>query len=144
MRVLQDEQACDQPGRQRRLAGPRLADRGEALLQELPVDLSRQTDQGVIHVDDLIQRRPEQVLLPLVARLRHRFSPGKTAHSENHDPPPPGIPNRKKTSLEASFPANSITRQRKLVPQPQRYLNCSRATPETEQKFGAFSALPVR
>jgi hypothetical protein len=29
----------------------------------------------VAHIDDLIQRRPEQVLLPLVARLRHGLSP---------------------------------------------------------------------
>ena len=55
--------------------GPRRADRGEAPLEEPPVDLARQPDQRVAHVDDLLQRRPEQVLLPLVARLRHRVPP---------------------------------------------------------------------
>jgi len=68
------------------VAGSRLAVRGEALLQELPVDLSRQANQRVFHVYDLIQHRPEQVLLPLVARLRHRFSPGKIARLETPYP----------------------------------------------------------
>src|SRR6266403_6134153 len=75
MHVLHDEQAGDQPGRQRRLAWPRLTDRGEALLQETPVDLLRQPHQRVAQVDDLIQRRPEQVLLTLIAGLRHRLPP---------------------------------------------------------------------
>jgi hypothetical protein len=82
---------------------PRLADRGEALLQELPVDLACRTDRRVIHVDDLIQSWPEQILLPLVARLRHRFFLGNTARLENHDPPRPGIPNHKKSGLKVSI-----------------------------------------
>jgi hypothetical protein len=68
MGVLEDEQAGDQPCRQRRLTGPRFTGRGEALLEETPVDLLRQPYQRVAHIDDLLQRRPEQVLLPLVAR----------------------------------------------------------------------------
>ena len=75
MSVLEDEQTCNEPCRQQRLAWPGLADRGKALFQEAPVDLLRQPHQRVAHIDDLIQRRPEQVLLPLVARLRHGLSP---------------------------------------------------------------------
>src|SRR6478672_7703691 len=75
MGVLEDEQARDQPCRQWRLTWARFTDRGKALFQEAPVDLLCQPHQRVAHIDDLIQRRPEQVLLPLVARLRHRLSP---------------------------------------------------------------------
>ena len=75
MGVLEDEQAGDQPCRQRRLTGSRFTGRGKALLEETPVDLLRQPYQRVAHIDDLLQRRSEQVLLPLVARLRHRLSP---------------------------------------------------------------------
>jgi hypothetical protein len=54
---------------------PGPAHRGEALLQEIPVDLPRQPHQRVAHVDDPIQYRQKQILLPLVAGFRHGFSP---------------------------------------------------------------------
>src|ERR1700757_4380812 len=128
MRVLQDEQPGDQPHRQRRLTRPRLAHCGKALLQELPVDLTRQAHQRLAHVDDLIQRRPEQILLSLVARLRHSFSPKRYPPSENHEAPKIGIPKRKKAGPKPRFPAKSITHPLRLMPTTQRDLNSSRAT----------------
>jgi hypothetical protein len=74
MHVLQDQQAGDQPNRQRRLTRTRPAHRAEPLVEKPPVDPLRQPYQRVAQVDDLLQRRPKQILLPLVARPRHRPS----------------------------------------------------------------------
>src|SRR5262250_3887883 len=128
MHVLEDEETGDQPGRQRRLAGARRADRGEAPFQKAPVDLLCQPDQRVTHIDDPLQGRPEQILLPLIARLRHRFPRAISARSGNHDPPQIGIANCKKPQPNPAFPAKSITRSSQLVPLSQRYPNSSRAT----------------
>src|SRR5215472_16447460 len=113
MHVLEDEETGDQPGRQRRLAGARRADRGEAPFQKAPVELLC---------------RPEQILLPLIARLRHRFPRAISARSRNHDPPQIGIANCKKPQPNPAFPAKSITRSSQIVPLSQRYPNSSRAT----------------
>src|SRR5215469_15693891 len=128
MHVLEDEETGDQPGRQRRLAGACRADRGEASFQKAPVDLLRQPDQRVTHIDDPLQGRPEQILLPLIARLRHRFPRAISARSGNHDPPQIGIANCKKPQPNPAFPAKSITRSSQIVPLSQRYSNTSRAT----------------
>src|SRR5215470_13357302 len=132
MHVLEDEETGDQPGRQRRLAGARRADRGEAPFQKAPVDLLCQPDQRVTHIDDPLQGRPEQILLPLIARLRHRFPRAISARSRNHDPPQIGIANCKKPQPNPAFPAKSITRSSQIVPLSQRYPNSSRATPYME------------
>src|SRR5215470_6139366 len=128
MHVLEDEETGDQPGRQRRLAGARRADRGEAPFQKAPVDLLCQPDQRVTHIDDPLQGRPEQILLPLIARLRHRFPRAISARSRNHDPPQIGIANCKKPQPNPAFPAKSITRSSQIVPLSQRYPNSSRPT----------------
>src|SRR5215469_1231162 len=125
MHVLEDEETGDQPGRQRRLAGACRADHGEASFQKAPVDLLRQPDQRVTHIDDPLQGRPEQILLPLIARLRHRFPRAISARSGNHDPPQIGIANCKKTEPRSAFPANSITRSNELVFLSQRYPDSS-------------------
>src|SRR5215469_15607116 len=132
MHVLEDEETGDQPGRQRRLAGACRADHGEASFQKAPVDLLRQPDQRVTHIDDPLQGRPEQILLPLIARLRHRFPRAISARSRNHDPPQIGIANCKKPQPNPAFPAKSITRSSQIVPLSQRYPNSSRATTSSQ------------
>src|SRR5215471_16359168 len=136
MHVLEDEETGDQTGRQRWLAGACRADRGEASFQKAPVDLLRQPDQRVTHVDDPLQGRPEQILLPLIARLRHRFPRAISARSGNHDPPQIGIANCKKPQPNPAFPAKSITRSTHLVPLSQRYPNSSRATNHDPPQIG--------
>jgi hypothetical protein len=73
--VLQDQKPDHQPGRQRRLAAPGPAHRAEALPDEVPVDLLRQPHQRVAQVDDLVERRAEQVVLAIVAWPAHRSLP---------------------------------------------------------------------
>ena len=55
--------------------GPSATDRTEASRQEVPIDLRRQTHQRMAKVDDLLQRWTKQIVLTIVARLAHGFSP---------------------------------------------------------------------
>src|SRR5262245_36413282 len=75
--VLEQGQPRHQPGRQRRLARLVAIDRPELLLQETPVDRPRQLHQRVLHVDDLVKPRAEQILLATLPPLAwpHRQSP---------------------------------------------------------------------
>ena len=75
MHVLEDEEPRHQPRRQRRLAVARRVDLAEPTLQKAPVDLPRQANERVAHVDDRLQRRPEQVRLPVFPRSCHFRSP---------------------------------------------------------------------
>jgi len=70
--VLQDEQPGHQPGRQRRLSRPGRAYAGKPAVEKAPVDLTRQPHQRMAEVDDLLQRRPQQILLTIVPWLCHR------------------------------------------------------------------------
>ena len=72
MHVLQDQEPGHQPDRQRRMAGAGLVDPAELPIEETPIDPLRQPHQRMAHVDDLVQRRPEQLLLTIIPRLRHR------------------------------------------------------------------------
>lgn len=64
--VLEDEQTRHQAHRQGPLARTRLVDGTPAPLQKSPIDPIGQPHQRMAEIDDLVQRRPEQVLLPLV------------------------------------------------------------------------------
>jgi hypothetical protein len=101
--VLQNEQPSHQPRRQARLAGAGQAHRTEPVVEKLPVDLARQKHQRMLQIDDLIQRRLQQVLLALVPRSSHRVLPHENPRSENHEPPKTGIPNRKKLGLNTAL-----------------------------------------
>src|SRR5882757_6197131 len=61
--VLENGKPGHQPGRQRRPAAAIGIYRAELLLQKSPVDRPRQFHQRVLHVDDLIEPRPKQILL---------------------------------------------------------------------------------
>jgi len=56
--MLQNEDAGHQSRRQTRLAGAGRTHRGEAAVEELPVDPVSQPHQRVLQVDGLIKRRP--------------------------------------------------------------------------------------
>jgi hypothetical protein len=75
--VLQDREAGHQPRRQGRTPGNVGVNRAEALLQKAPVDRRGELRQGMAHVDDLIEPRAKQILLPAVPPLLrpHRESP---------------------------------------------------------------------
>jgi len=70
--VLQDEQPCDQARRQRWLARTWRADAGKPAVEKPPIDLARQPHQRMAEVDDVLQRRPQQILLTIVPWLCHR------------------------------------------------------------------------
>jgi hypothetical protein len=94
------------------LAGTRRANRAEATVEELPVDLLRQKHQRMLQVDDLIQPRQQQVGLTVVSRLGHLRSPESPPLAwgiESHTPPKTGFPKRKKASRNACFLAKLNT-----------------------------------
>jgi len=127
--VLQDEQPRHQPGRQRRLPHTRCAYPSKPAVKELPIHLPRQP-QRMAEVDDVLQRRPQQILLTIVSRLRHRVP-----HAD--DPPPNRTDRRKRESQIARNPgpnlpflANTITSAQSLGRPAQRLGGSSRATSE--------------
>src|SRR5271154_5875262 len=67
--VLEDRQPRHQPGRKRRMAGFVGVDRAEPLLQEPPVDDLAELRQRMSHVDDLVEPRPKEIVLPAVPPL---------------------------------------------------------------------------
>jgi len=102
--VLENGEACHQPGRQRWLSRPVAVDGSKTPFEETPVDLSRQPRQRMAHVDDRFQRRPEKVGLPIVARFRH-LDPSSPNRRGNRikKRPKSGIPNRKKRDRETEL-----------------------------------------
>ena len=58
-----------QPRRQRRMSGLVGIDRAEPLLEKAPVDRPAELRERVIHVDDLVEPRPEEIVLPAVPPL---------------------------------------------------------------------------
>ena len=89
--VLEDRQTRHQAGRQRRLAPFIGIDRAEPLLQKAPVDGSRQFDQRMGHIEDLVEPRPEKIVLPAVSTfLRpHRESPNRVLCDSESRPAAP-------------------------------------------------------
>src|SRR5260370_1830094 len=64
IRVLEDRQPRHQPRRQRRLARLVGVHPTKLLFQKTPVDRPRQLHQGVVHLDDLVNPSPKQILPP--------------------------------------------------------------------------------
>jgi len=69
--MLKDQKPGNQPGGERRLPGTGATHRAEPPVDEIPVDLSRQACQRMPEIDDLLQGRPEQILVTPIARLAH-------------------------------------------------------------------------
>ena len=69
MHVLEDRQPRHQPRWQRRMADLVGIDRAEPLLEEAPIDRPTELRQRVVHVDDLVEPRLEEIILPAVPPL---------------------------------------------------------------------------
>jgi hypothetical protein len=79
--VFEDGQPRHQPRRQWRMTGFVGVDRAEPLFQKAPINRTRQLHQRVVHVDDLVQTQPEQVVLaalPILLRSHLRSSAQST------------------------------------------------------------------
>jgi hypothetical protein len=117
--VLEDCQSRHQPRRQRRLTRLVGVDRPEPLFQKTPVDRPRQLHQRVVHVDDLIKPRAEQILLAGLPSLAwsHRKFPAPSARAR-------GITacdskESSKPNLQGSRPATARRRQIRLLKRAQ-------------------------
>ena len=66
---LEDRQTRHEPPRQRRMPGPVRIDRAEPLLQKPPVDRAAELRQRMADIDDLIEPRPEQIVLSALPPL---------------------------------------------------------------------------
>jgi len=86
MHVLEDREPRHQPRRQRRMAGLVGIDRAEPLLEKAPVDRPAELRQRVVHVDDLVEPRLEEIFCPLSRRSLGRIeSPSdKPTERQNH------------------------------------------------------------
>jgi hypothetical protein len=69
MHVLEDREPCHQPRWQRRMSDLVGIDRAEPLLEEAPVDRPPELRQRVVQVDDLVEPRLEEIILPAVSPL---------------------------------------------------------------------------
>src|SRR6516162_8855094 len=112
--VLEDRKARHQPRRQRRLARLVGVDRAELRFQKPPVDRPRQLHQRVVHVDDLVKPRAEQILLAGLPSLAwsHRKSPLYQPEREESRLAIRGNPQNRfarKSRSNSQKPANSIT-----------------------------------
>jgi hypothetical protein len=89
MHVLEDRQPRHQPRWQRRMSDLVGIDRAETLLEEAPVDRPTELRQRVVHVDDLVEPRLEEIILPAVPPLLgpHRITSAKPTGGQNHDKP---------------------------------------------------------
>ncbi len=105
--MLEDEEAGHQPRRQTRLAGASRAHRGEAAIEKLPVDLVGKPHQRVLQVDDLIQRRPQQVPLAIVSRSCH---------------PPPRIRTTRRRGIESQIAKNRNPKTQESGPHRPAFL----------------------
>ena len=98
--MLEDRQPCHlkangsirpEPRRQGRMAGPVRIDRAEPLLQKAPVDRPRQLRQRMVEIDDLVEPRLEQIVLPAIAPLPwpHRITLHRADGGTESRPKPP-------------------------------------------------------
>ena len=69
MHRLEDRKPRHQPRRQRRMSDLIGIDRAEPPLEEAPVDRPTQLGERVISVDDLVEPRLEEIVLPAVPPL---------------------------------------------------------------------------
>src|SRR5579875_2102335 len=101
-------------------------------VDEAPIDLARQHHQRVLQIENLVQCRPEQVLLTLVARLAHRSSlRPETRGSESRsgaegNPKSQGSDRPNIDSLRILITSNPAR-----LAQAQRLRNSSRATKQS-------------
>src|SRR5262249_31931060 len=97
--------------------------------QKVPIDLPRQPHQRMAKVDDLLERRAEQVGLAIVARLGHRAPPpAKLAAEGNTDHPNRETQTARKKRSTHGFLAKLITCSGQIIAIDQSLPNSSRTT----------------
>jgi hypothetical protein len=89
--MLEDRQTRHKPRRQGRMARSVRIDRAEPLLQKAPIDRKRQLRQRMLQIDDLIEPRPEQIVLAAIAPLPwpHRITLHRADGGRESRPKPP-------------------------------------------------------
>src|SRR5450432_1027243 len=89
--MLEDRQTRHKPRRQGRMARSVRIDRAEPLLQKAPIDRERQLRQRMLQIDDLIEPRPEQIVLAAIAPLPwpHRITLHRADGGRESRPRPP-------------------------------------------------------
>src|SRR6478735_7801055 len=140
---VSDERSNGSSCRKRWLPRPEPTDRTEASRQEVPIDLRRQTHQRMAKVDDFLQRWTKQIVLTIVARLAHGFSPtANLAVKGITKSPNPESENARKPRPTHGFLAKSNTCSRQITATNQSLPNSSRATHELCQRKGKFRRNP--
>ena len=69
MPVLQDGEPGHEPCGERRMPRAVMIDGAETLPEEAPIDRSRELHQCMVHIDDLIEPRFEQIVLARLPSL---------------------------------------------------------------------------
>src|SRR3546814_17974930 len=95
-------------------------------------------------IDDLIQRRPQQILLPIVPWLAHRPSPKpKTCFRESRRTRIRESQIARKPAPSPSFPANPIISLSPIREPDQRLAASSRTTPSAVQRSLPIPSSPL-
>src|SRR5271166_3854467 len=116
--VLEKRQACHQPRRQRRAAGAIRIDRSELRLQKPPIDRARKLHQCMRQINDPIQPRAEQILLPGLLSLPRAHRSPSLDHIEGKESQPP-IRRNRKNNLQENRSAAAQFRQKPLLGKAQ-------------------------
>jgi hypothetical protein len=125
--VLEDREPRHQPRRQRRMAGLVRIDHAEPLFEEAPIDRPAELGERVIHVDDLVEPRPEEIILPAVSpllgphRITLRQADGET-ESRSNDP----------INLQEIKPTAAAFLQMQRLDDPRQRLK-NQATPDSSR-----------
>src|SRR3984957_3752310 len=93
-------------------------DRPKPILKEAPVDRPAKLGQRVVHVDDLIEPRPEEIVLTAVPPLPrpHRITLRRADGGRESQPNAP-FNFARKQAYSRRFPANAMTRRSSKTPQ---------------------------
>ena len=115
MHVLEDRKPRHEPRRQRRMSGLVRIDRAKPLLEKAPVDRPGELGERVIDVDDLVEPRPEEIVLSAVPPLLgpHRITlPPLSDDRESHL--------GRSLNLQDSSPIDRSNRQKRILPNPRK------------------------
>ncbi|MGY4600465.1 hypothetical protein ACVWXL_008211 [Bradyrhizobium sp. GM22.5] len=111
--VLEQQQPDHEPGLD---PGPAILaiERRDLAVDPVPIDLAGELNQLVLHVDDLVQPRPEQIVRSRRPVLLRSHRPLRC--TQNHGPQQKGIHKPKLQGLGASSPQSL---QSQMPPQPE-------------------------
>src|SRR5215210_766799 len=144
MHVLEDRQARHQPRRQRRASEGVRIDHPKPLLEEAPVDRSRELHHRMSEVDNLVEPRPEDIALPrLPTFLRPHESPRRRPRCSQGITAPMPDQCARKPVHNGRNPANTITSDSSKFAADQELGSFSRTTIYELMARGTFPK-PIR